>query len=63
MVAGSRDARTGDAAAISAYRGQSDRFDGARADFAETYADVNEADYQAYVAVIAAGKVSTPAAS
>jgi hypothetical protein len=53
-------ARTGDAAAISAYMGMSDRFDGAIADFAETYADVNERDYQAYVAAIGAGRVSVP---
>jgi uncharacterized protein (DUF2252 family) len=40
-------ARTGDRAAIAAYLGQSDRFDRAIADFAESYADQNEADYQA----------------
>ena len=34
-------ARTGDAVAIAAYLGTSDTFDGAIADFAETYADVN----------------------
>jgi hypothetical protein len=54
-------ARTGDAAAISAYLGTSDRFDGAIADFAETYADVNERDHAAYLAAIEAGRVSTPA--
>jgi NAD(P)H-dependent flavin oxidoreductase YrpB (nitropropane dioxygenase family) len=54
-------ARTGDSAAISAYLGTSDRFDGAIADFSETYADVNERDHQAYVAAIKAGRVSTPA--
>jgi uncharacterized protein (DUF2252 family) len=53
-------ARTGDAAAIAAYLGASDRFDGAIADFAETYADVNERDHAAYVAAIEAGRVSTP---
>ena len=36
-------ARTGDAAAIAAYLGASDTFDGAVADFAETYADQNAA--------------------
>jgi uncharacterized protein (DUF2252 family) len=55
-------ARTGDAAAISAYMGTSDRFDGAIADFAETYADVNEQDHRAYVAAIQAGRVSVPKA-
>ncbi len=54
-------ARTGDAAAISAYLGTSDRFDGAIADFAETYADVNARDHAAYVAAIEAGRISTSA--
>ena len=52
-------ARTGDAVAISAYLGTSDTFDGAIADFAETYADVNERDHAAYLAAIEAGKVAT----
>ena len=52
-------ARTGDAVAISAYLGTGDTFDGAMADFAEAYADQNERDYQAYVAAIAAGTIST----
>jgi uncharacterized protein (DUF2252 family) len=54
-------ARTGDAVAIAAYLGTSDKFDGAIADFAETYADVNATDHAAYRAAIAAGKVSVPA--
>jgi uncharacterized protein (DUF2252 family) len=54
-------ARTGDAVAISAYLGTSDTFDGAIADFAETYADVNDRDYAAYRAAVDAGKISTPA--
>jgi uncharacterized protein (DUF2252 family) len=53
-------ARTGDAVAISAYLGTSDTFDGAIADFAETYADVNARDHAAYLAAIEAGKVSVP---
>jgi uncharacterized protein (DUF2252 family) len=40
-------ARTGDPAAIAAYLGKSERFDRAIADYAELYADQNEADYQA----------------
>ena len=40
-------ARTGDRKAIAAYLGKSDRFDRAIADFAELYADQNEADYRA----------------
>jgi uncharacterized protein (DUF2252 family) len=53
-------ARTGDAVAISAYLGTSDTFDGAIADFAETYADVNARDHAAYLAAIEAGKISVP---
>jgi uncharacterized protein (DUF2252 family) len=51
---------TGDAVAISAYLGTSDRFDGAIADFAETYADLNERDHRAYLAAIEAGRVAVP---
>jgi uncharacterized protein (DUF2252 family) len=40
-------ARTGDRVAIAAYLGKSDKFDRAIAEFADTYADQNEADYQA----------------
>jgi uncharacterized protein (DUF2252 family) len=56
-------ARTGDGAAIAAYLGTSDTFDGAIADFAETYADVNARDHAAYLAAIKAGRVSVPSAS
>ncbi len=52
-------ARSGDATAISSYLGTTDTFDGAIADFAETYADQNEKDHKAYVAAIAAGRLST----
>ncbi len=38
-------ARTGDARAIAAYLGHSDKFDRAIAEFSEAYADQNEADY------------------
>mgnify|MGYP003560979951 CR=1 FL=1 len=38
-----------------------DRFDGAIADFSEAYADINERDHAAYVAAIAAGRVTVPA--
>jgi uncharacterized protein (DUF2252 family) len=41
-------ARSGDAAAISGYLGTGDRFDRAVADFAEAYADQNEADHAAF---------------
>jgi len=52
-------ARSGDSVAISAYLGTSDTFDGAIADFAETYADQNARDHAAYRAAIEAGQVST----
>jgi uncharacterized protein (DUF2252 family) len=39
-------ARTGDSAAITAYLGKSERFDQAIGNYAEFYADQNEADYQ-----------------
>ena len=52
-------ARSGDAVAIAAYLGNSDKFDGALADFSETYADLNARDHRAYVAAIEAGQVST----
>jgi len=55
-------ARSGDAVAIAAYLGTSDTFDGAVADFAETYADVNERDHKAYLDAIEGGRVSTPTA-
>jgi uncharacterized protein (DUF2252 family) len=54
-------ARTGDAAAIAAYLGTSDTFDGAIADFAEAYADQNERDHAAYLAAIDEGRVSRTA--
>ena len=40
-------ARSGDPVAMSSYLGKKDRFDVAMADFAEKYADQNEADYAA----------------
>ena len=52
-------ARSGDAVAIAAYLGTSDTFDGAIADFAETYADQNERDYAAFTKAIADGKVES----
>ena len=60
MVLARAHARTGDAVAISAYLGTGDRFDGAIADFAEAYADVNRRDHDAYKAAIADGTVSFP---
>jgi uncharacterized protein (DUF2252 family) len=51
-------ARSGDSVAISAYLGTSDTFDGAIADFSETYADRNETDYRLFVAAEKASEVS-----
>jgi uncharacterized protein (DUF2252 family) len=49
-------ARSGDRIALAAYLGGSARFDQAIADFAETYADQNEADYAALQAAVKDGK-------
>jgi uncharacterized protein (DUF2252 family) len=45
-------ARSGDRAAIAAYLGKGDAFDRAMGDFAEAYADQNEADYKAFMSAI-----------
>jgi uncharacterized protein (DUF2252 family) len=50
-------ARSGDRIAIAAYLGSSDRFDQAVADFAETYADVNEKDFAALEKAVRDGSV------
>jgi uncharacterized protein (DUF2252 family) len=50
-------ARSGDAVAISAYLGTSDKFDGAIADFADEYADQNARDYAEFKAAIADGRI------
>ena len=50
-------ARSGDPASLAAYLGSSDRFNQAIADFAESYADQNERDYQAFVGAIRAGRL------
>ena len=49
-------ARSGDRIAISAYLGKSDTFDLALADFAESYADLNELDHGALSAAVAEGR-------
>ena len=51
-------ARSGDLVAIASYVGGSDTFDGALADFSETYADQNERDHAALQQAIADGTVS-----
>ena len=50
-------ARSGDAIAIAAYLGASDRMDRAMATFAESYADQNERDYRALQEAVASGRV------
>jgi hypothetical protein len=50
-------ARSGDRIAIAGYLGGGNRFDLALADFAEAYADQNEADYQALLGAIASGRL------
>ncbi|MFF0343381.1 DUF2252 domain-containing protein [Kribbella sp. NPDC004875] len=49
--------RGGDEVAIAAYLGKSDTFDEAVADFALTYADVNDRDHQRLAAAVEAGTV------
>jgi hypothetical protein len=51
-------ARSGDRVAIASYLGGGDVFDRAIADFAETYADQSERDYDELVAAVKSGRVS-----
>jgi uncharacterized protein (DUF2252 family) len=51
-------ARSGDSVAITAYLGTSDTFDGAIADFSESYANQNDEDYAAFQKAIADGAVA-----
>ena len=50
-------ARSGDPVALSAYLGRKDRFDQSIVDFSERYADQNDADYEAFIAAIRAGRL------
>jgi uncharacterized protein (DUF2252 family) len=50
-------ARTGDAIAIAAYLGNSDRFDRAIAAFASAYAEQNQRDYEELTAAKASGRI------
>ena len=50
-------ARSGDRIAIAAYLGKGDTFNRAIADFAESYADQNERDYQALVDAVSSGRL------
>ena len=51
-------ARSGDPVAIAGYLGSSDSFDEALVEFAESYADQNEKDYEEFVRQIKSGKLS-----
>ena len=51
-------ARSGDRVAIASYLGNGPTFDRALADFAETYADQNERDYQALRHAVSTGRIS-----
>jgi uncharacterized protein (DUF2252 family) len=55
-------ARAGDSVAISAYLGESARFDRAMQNFALDYAGQNSRDYSRYQAAIANGTVTLPTA-
>jgi len=51
-------ARSGDRIAIASYLGGSEVFDKAIAQFAGTYADLNERDYDALVGAVASGRIT-----
>jgi hypothetical protein len=50
-------ARSGDAVAIASYLGTNDAFDRALAQFAETYADQNERDYDTLIKAVDSGAI------
>ena len=54
-------ARSGDRVAIASYLGKSAAFDEAIADFAEAYADQNDADYHAFTTAISSGRLEAAA--
>jgi uncharacterized protein (DUF2252 family) len=54
-------ARSGDSIAIAGYLGSADVFDRAIAQFAETYAEQNDRDYQALLDAIGTGRVEAQA--
>ncbi len=51
-------ARSGDPVAIASYLGSSDSFDEALVEFAESYADQNEKDYEAFMQQVHSGKLA-----
>ena len=54
-------ARSGDRIAIAAYLGDDDRLPRALAEFAHSYADLNERDYASFGAAVAAGELAAGA--
>jgi len=50
-------ARSGDRIAIASYLGRGDAFDRAMCEFAETYADQNERDHEAFSAAVQSGRL------
>jgi hypothetical protein len=50
-------ARSGDAVALAAYLGASEKFDLSITDFSNRYADQNERDYQEFVGAIRSGRL------
>jgi uncharacterized protein (DUF2252 family) len=50
-------ARSGDRVAIASYLGKGEKFDRAMCDFAEAYADQNEADYKQFTKAISTGEL------
>ena len=50
-------ARSGDPVAIAEYLGQDDAFDQSISEFAQRYADQNEADYDAFLSKIHSGQL------
>ena len=51
-------ARTGDRVVIASYLGKSERFDLALTEFAVSYADQNQRDFDALVAAVASGRIA-----
>jgi uncharacterized protein (DUF2252 family) len=54
-------ARSGDAIAIAGYLGRGEGFDRAITEFADSYADQNEADYRAFMDAIDSGRIRAAA--
>ncbi len=50
-------ARSGDAVALAAYLGKSDKFDRSITDFSKRYADQNERDYEQFANAIRSGRI------